>query len=306
LEHPITVEGKTNNCTAIAFDLRKTATTYYFDNISLVKVEVGGGPGGKWEEVVTITPKTPEQKTEIVVSELERWIGGMMDAAGNSVKDWVVVNEPMDDDNPTQVRKAPASPGANDFYWQDYLRGKDYGRTVVGFTRMYGGSGLKLFVNETGLINKDKCEGLINMIEYWEQDGTTKIDGIGAQLSLTCSLDPPTQTQNRANVEEILTLLAETGKLIRISAIDMRIASASGALIPAAEITTEHQKAMSKYYNFVVTKYLEIIPAAQRYGITIQPFESSSNAGLWDGNNSRKFTYSGFADGLAGDNVKHD
>ena len=305
LEKTFTVEARSNNCTAIAFDLGFTATAYYFDNVSLVRIQVGG-PEGKWEEVVTITPKTPEQKTGIVVGELERWLEGMMDAAGEYVKDWTVINEPMDDNQPSQVRTSPESPGANDFYWQDYLRGKDYARTVVGFTRLYGGQGLRLFVNETGLINKAKCEGLIQMIQYWEQDGTTRIDGIGAQMNLTCSSDPATQAQNKANVEEMFTLLAATGKLIRISALDMRIATAGGALIPAAEVTREHQMEMSKYYNFIIRRYFEIIPAEQRYGITVHPKESATNAGLWDGSNSRKFTFSGFADGLAGQDVKHD
>ena len=306
LRHKIVYNKEKPGITAIAFDLGSTATNFYFDNVSLTRATIGGGPGGKWEEVVTITPKSPEKKTEIVVGELERWLGGMMNAAGENIKDWVVINEPMDNNNPTQVRTAPASPGANDFYWQDYLRGKDYARTAVGFTRLYGGNGLRLFVNETGLNNKAKCEGLINMIKYWEQDGTTKIDGIAAQLNLTCSLDATTQKSNEDQVVEMFNLLKETGKLIRISAIDMRVAPSGGSPLPAAEITPEHQKAMSKYYNFVIRKYFEIIPAAQRYGITIQPFESSSNAGLWDGNNSRKFTYSGFADGLSGQNVKHD
>ena len=101
-------------------------------------------------------------------------------------------------------------------------------------------------------------------------------------------------------------LLAASGKLIRISGLEMRLAAASGALIATNTATREQQIAMSRYYNFIVRKYFEHIPASQRYGITVSPIESASNAGLWDSSQSRKFTFSGFADGLAGREVQHE
>jgi GH35 family endo-1,4-beta-xylanase len=271
----------------------------------LIKLQIGGAPG-RWEEVITGTPKTDAERTEITTGELERWIKGIMEATGESIRDWNVVNEPIDDNNPSQLKKAPASPGANDFYWQDYL-GKDYTRTAVKFARQYGGNDLKLFVNDYGLVNNAKCQGLIDMIKYWEQDNVTKIDGIGTQMTLTCSEDEATQKSNEDQVVAMFNLLKETGKLIRISALDMRIATTTGALINTSMVTVEQQQAMSKYYNFVIRKYFEIIPVAQRYGIAIgNPIESATNAGLWDNNFSRKFTFSGVADGLAGQGVKHE
>ena len=68
---------------------------------------------------------------------------------------------------------------------------------------------------------------------------------------------------------------------------------------------------MAAYYKFIVSKYLEIIPAAQQYGITQWCTTDASGAlgtgwrggepvGLWDVNNNRKHTYAGFAQGLNG------
>ena len=298
LETEFTVKKESENCKAIAFDLGLTATTYYFDNISLIKVQIGG-PQDRYEEIVTVIPKTEEQKVEIITGELERWIAGIMDVAGGNIKDWTVVNQPMDDNNPSQLRPSPDAPAADEFYWQKYL-GKDYARLAVEFARKYGGANLKLFVNETGLLNSAKCKGLTDMIAYWEQDGTTKIDGIDAQISLTCSLDATTQKSNEDELTDMLNSLKETGKLIRISGLDMQLVNANGSLIGTTNVTREQQLAMSKFYNFVIRKYFEIIPAAQRYGITMDPIESASNAGLWDRGYSRKFTFSGVADGLAG------
>ena len=305
----ITVPANGTGCTAIAFDLGLTATNYYFDNFSLVRV--GEGSGGSNVPDTTRIPKTPEEKTRIISGELGNWIKQIMVITGdsingtNSIKDWTVVNQPMDDNNPTQLKTAPASPGTTDFYWQDYL-GKDYARMAVQLARQNGGNDLKLFVNDNNLVNAAKCQGLIDMIKYWENDKVTKIDGIGTQLSLTYSLDATTQKSNEDAVVAMFNMLKGTGKLIKISALDMNLQNATGSVINTANVKRDEQLAMAKYYNFVVRKYFEIIPAAQRYGIDVNPVESTTNAGLWDSDYSRKFTYSGVADGLAGSELNHE
>ena len=299
----ITVDSKTNNCAAIAFDLGLTATNYYFDNFSLVKVTEGSS--GSFKPDTTFVPKTPNEKAQIVTGELGNWIGKMMEATGGAIKDWTVVDQPMDDSNPTQLKTAPANAGTTDFYWQDYL-GKDYVRTAIQLARQSGGNDLKLFVNDNNLINNAKCQGLIDMIKYWEEDNVTKIDGIGAQLSLAYSLDATIQKSNEDAVVEMFNMLKGTGKLIKISGLDMNLQTASGSAINTANVTRDQQLAMAKYYNFVIREYFEIIPAAQRYGVDLNPIESTTNAGLWDSDYSRKFTFSGVADGLAGQEVNHE
>ena len=230
-----------------------------------------------------------------------------MEVSGGAIKDWDVVNEPLDNAKPTEVRTGVGRTLAdNEFYWQDNLGtelgGKNYVRTAVQLARQYGGNDLKLFVNETGLNdNLLKCNGLKDMVKYWESDGKTKIDGIGAQLNLSCSLDPQTQILNETNIVNMFTSLKETGKLIRISALDMVLNDKSGKTIKTDSVTRDQELLMSKYYNFVISKYIEIIPAAQRYGVTLSNIiESTNNVGLWDAVYERKFTFSGFANGLAG------
>jgi hypothetical protein len=71
----------------------------------------------------------------------------------------------------------------------------------------------------------------------------------------------------------------------------------------------EQIKTLSDYYKYIVETYMELIPAAQQYGITLWcPIDSPTSSswrggeavGLWDGNYNRRHTYAGFADGLAG------
>ena len=109
----------------------------------------------------------------------------------------------------------------------------------------------------------------------------------------------------------MLTNLAATGKLIKISELDMGIKPAgSSTALKTANVTNDQLKAMADFYNQIVRAYLELIPAAQRYGIThwsVSDSPSSSTwrpdepIGLWSlGNYNRKHAYAGFASGLMG------
>lgn len=290
---------------AIAFNLGKNAGTVYFDNVSFKK------------ETTSSAEKSDEQKKEIITTEMERWIKGMMEVTKDYVKAWDVVNEPMDDGNPSQLKTGvgKTNMSSDEFYWQDYM-GKDYARKAIEFARKYGGDGLKLFVNDYNLeYSLDKCNGLINMVKYWEADGVTKVDGIGTQMHVSVSLDPAEQARRESRVDQMFQALAATGKLIKISELDMGIDDETGKTISTKNATFEQLKKQSDYYSYIIKAYFKYIPAAQRYGITQwattdSPDDSSWRAGmpigLWNSDYYRKPTYGGFANGLAGHDIVTD
>lgn len=309
---PITTEWKEisvqtqitgENAKRFLFNVGKYVGTIWVDDISI--------HGAKAE---TTTPIPPGEKAEILSGAMENWVKGMMDACDGYVKAWDLVNEPMSDGNPFELKSAKTESNAEQhFYWQDYL-GKDYVRIVAKFARQYGQEDIKLFVNDYNLEasynNNQKCEGLIKMIEYWESDGVTRIDGIGTQMHVTCSMDPETQRKSEQAIVRMFEMLRVTGKLIKISELDMGLKlSNNSENVLTVNMTEEQHKAMAKFYNFIVRKYLEIIPANQQYGITQWcSTDSPENSywrkgqpvGLWDLGYNRKHTYAGFADGLAG------
>ena len=266
-------------------------------------------------------PLTPEEKAEALTNELERWIKGMMEACGGYVKAWDVVNEAVSGGpwgQRYELQSANNTDGADKkFFWRDYL-GDDFVRIPVKFARQYfeefGGNpaDLKLFVNDYNLESdwddNQKLKSLIEWIARWESDGETVIDGIGTQMHVTYYMNPETQKSKEDHVVKMLELLASTGKLIKISELDMGIADAEGNSIKTADVTFEQQKAMAEYYKFIVTKYFEIIPAAQQYGITQWCITDSPDGsgwragepvGLWDINYARKPAYVGFCDALS-------
>lgn len=301
-------------CTTIAFNLSKqsTACTYWFDDISWCIEESGN----------TI-PLTDEEKKEVLSEELQRWIYGMMEACDSQVKAWDVVNEAIagtgNDEGFYTLQSASLSDDpTNNFYWQDYLGNVDYVRLAVKYAREayeeYGGNAddLKLFINDYNLESDwDDCKkvkSLIHWVEKWEADGVTKIDGLATQMHVSYYENPTTQASKEAHVEQMLKLMAATGKLVKISELDMGYVDANGVELKTGELTLEQEKNMADYYQFIIEKYFEIVPASQQYAIcqwcmTDSPEGSSWRAGcpvgLWDSSWSRKPAYAGWAEGLA-------
>lgn len=272
-------------------------------------------------------PLTPEEKKEALTPVLQDWIYGMMEATEGKVKAWDVVNEAIsgiDKDGDGFYDLQSATRGTvtpddakNNFYWQDYLGDLDYVRTAVAAARKgFADAGgkpeeLKLFINdynlETAYDQNKKLKSLIHWIEEWEKDDVTKIDGIGSQMHITYSMDPDKQKKNEEAYENMLRLMVDSHKLVRISELDMGLEDKNGNLVNTTDMTEEQHKAMRAYYEFIVKKYLEIVPENQQWGIcqwcaTDSPANSGWRAGLpvglWDLDYYRKHTYGGFAAGL--------
>ena len=272
-------------------------------------------------------PLTDEEKKSLLTDAMGKWIDGMMEATNGYVTSWDVVNEALsgedkDGDGKFDLQSAKrgnvsAADAQNNFYWQDYLGDIDYVRTAVAAARKsfaaHNGDPekLKLFINDYNLESdwddNGKLKSLIQWIHDWEADGVTKIDGIASQMHISCYADPNTQKSKKDHIVKMLELMAKSGKLCKISELDMGYVDAAGKEVTYDQMTEEQHKEMRDLYTFVLQKYFEIIPAAQQYGITQwcatdSPKDSGWRkgvpTGLWDLNYLRKHTYAGFAVGL--------
>ena len=272
-------------------------------------------------------PLTDEEKKDVLTTAMGTWIDGMMEATDGYVTSWDVVNETLsgadkDGDGKYDLQSAKrgnvsADDAKNNFYWQDYLGDLDYVRIAVADARKsfadHNGDPekLKLFINDYNLESdwddNGKLKSLIQWIKDWEADGVTKIDGIASQMHISCYADPKTQESKKNHIVKMLELMAGSGKLCKISELDMGYVDAAGNSVTYDQMTEEQHKEMRDLYTFVLKKYFEIIPAAQQYGITQwcatdSPKDSGwrkgEPTGLWDLNYLRKHTYAGFAAGL--------
>ena len=276
------------------------------------------------QKPANMEPLTPEEKKDTLTWAMDQWITGIMNATGGYVTTWEAVNEAIfgedsDGDGWYDLQSAVTSDDpANNFYWQDYLTPEDYVPIVTKLaTQRFQEAGgdpsqLKLFINDYNLEstwdNNKKLESLNHWISVWEAKGA-KIDGIGTQMHVTYKLDQAAQQDQEEHIERMFQLLANTGKLIKISELDMGITDENGNTITTDQLTYEEQLKMADFYRFIIEKYFEIIPQAQQYGITQwcathspagSGWRPGEPVGLWDANYSRTPTYGGFANGLAG------
>ena len=273
-------------------------------------------------------PLTDEEKKDTLTWAMGTWIDGMMGACDGYVTTWDLANETLsgqdkdgdgwyDLQSVTRGTVSAADAAAN-FYWQDYLGDIDYVRIAAADARKsfaeHNGDPekLKLFINDYNLEadwdNNQKLKSLIHWIGEWEKDGVTKIDGIGSQMHISCYADEATNESKKNAIVNMLKLMAESGKLCKISELDMAYVDASDNTVPTNQMTEEQHKQMRDLYEFVVSKYFEIIPLDQQYGITqwcatdspdtTGAWRKGCPTGLWDSNYLRKHTYAGFAAGL--------
>ena len=298
--------------TRLVFSLGTFAGDIYIDDFKFTTI-------GKQYEVIEMTPE--EQKAALT-AEMERWIKGMMEVTATRVSTWDVVNEAIagqdyDRDGFYDLQKGQAGDMTN-FFWQDYMGSIDYVRVAVASARKYyaefgGTKPLLLFINDYNLESdwddNKKLRSLIHWIEKWEADGVTKIDGIGTQMHISYYENPTTQANKEKHIVQMLQLMAATGKLVKISELDMGYVNNQGQTLKTSELTERQHRNMAEFYRFIVSKYLEIVPPAQQYGITQWcPTDSQANSGwrageptgLWDLNYNRKPAYVGYVLGLTG------
>ena len=313
-EVDVTATCNGDNALRLLLNIGKYAGTLYIDDFEVY-----------YTKSSNTIPLTDEEKKKALTPVLQNWIYGMMEATEGKVKAWDVVNEAISGKDGSEFYPlqsatrgtVSADDAKNNFYWQDYLGDIDYVRIAVAAARKgfadAGGNPeeLKLFINdynlETAYDQNKKLKSLIHWIEEWEKDGVTKIDGIGSQMHVTCSMDPVEQKKNEDAYVNMLNLMVASGKLVRISELDMGLEVKKDVQVNTTDMTEEQHKAMRAYYEFIVKKYLEIVPKEQQWGIcqwcaTDSPANSGWRAGLpvglWDLDYYRKHTYGGFAAGL--------
>ena len=280
-------------------------------------------------------PLTPQEKSDTLTWAMNKWVSGMMQATEGKVKAWDLINEAISGGGNVNGFYALQTANENnpdDFFWQDYFTPEMYGPIVEKAARdAYAAvegtnpADLKLFVNDYNLEsdgdNNQKVKSLVYWIGVWEKKGqelgyNTKIDGIGSQMHISYYENPQTLESKKKGIQNMLKIMAETGKLVRISELDMGYVDAEGNDVTTAQLEklpieerVAKEKAMAEYYKWIIEQYFAIVPASQQYGIcqwclTDAPADSGwrkgQPVGLWNLNYQRKPAYGGFADGLAG------
>lgn len=272
-------------------------------------------------------PQTAEERHDTLVYAMDKWIKGMMEACDGRVKAWDLVNEAIAGDgndgegnyelqHSEGYKSGTWDVGGSAFYWQDYMGDLEYVRQACRLARKYGPEDIKLFINDYNLEsdwdNNKKLKSLINWIKKWEADGVTKIDGIGTQMHISCFENATNQNKIKKHITQMFQLMAQSGKLVRVSEMDMGYVRGSnrwGSSVKTSDMTEAEHKKMADMYEWIVQEYFRLIPPEQQWGIcqwctTDSPSNSGwrggEPVGLWDLDYYRKHTYAGWVRGLNG------
>ena len=272
--------------------------------IYIQKVQVGYYPDNH-------RPQTAQERTDTINYALNAWCDGLMKINNGRIKSFDLIDEPID-------AKAELENGVYDLkhsdekiFWQDILGSENYAPVVskvasAAFEKHNGNpADLRFFISETGLEDAKKLESLNYWIKIWDGKGA-KIDGINAKLNLTYSEDAAKQEANKATLDNLLTNLASTGKLIRLSNFDIKYQNADGVNVAAKEITAEQRQKLADYYGYVIKSYMSKISNDKQAGICKGNLaDTSEPVGLWSVDSKSKdwvrtATYKAFCDALSG------
>ena len=318
-EHEYTCSKEGINRILINFG--KNAATFYLDNIKF-GVKKATARALTRGTSITYVPKSAEEKKAALLSAMEAWIKGMAQHPGmERVTEWDVINEPIGDNSkwrgfdntfmdgdsaPVENEESGLTlnwgneAGNGHFYWCYYI-GKEYATKAFEYARKYCSTGTKLYVNDYNLESSpNKLAALIDFVQYIEDNGQ-EVDGIGTQMHVSSSI-------TKDQVDAMFKTMAATGKLIRVTELDVQV----GTTTPSAEqLATQ-----AEVYQMIFDSYRINVPQAQQSGITIWTLTDSKKEheywlpndapNLFDANYERKHAYKGVCDGIAGKDISED
>ena len=318
-EHEYTCSKEGINRILINFG--KYAATFYLDNIKF-GVKKATARALTRGTSITYVPKSAEEKKAALLSAMEAWIKGMAQHPGmERVTEWDVINEPIGDNSkwrgfdntfmdgdsaPVENEESGLTlnwgneAGNGHFYWGYYI-GKEYATKAFEYARKYCSTGTKLYVNDYNLESSpNKLAALIDFVQYIEDNGQ-EVDGIGTQMHVSSSI-------TKDQVDAMFKTMAATGKLIRVTELDVQV----GTTTPSAEqLATQ-----AEVYQMIFDSYRINVPQAQQSGITIWTLTDSKKEheywlpndapNLFDANYERKHAYKGVCDGIAGKDISED
>lgn len=267
------------------------------------KVEVGYYPDNH-------RPQTAQEKTDTINYALSAWCDGLMKINAGRITTFDLIDEAIGTQE-LENGMLDLKHSTDKFFWQDVIGSEQYAPVVSRVAseayQKYEGDPalLRFFISESGLDDQKKFESLKYWMNIWDANGA-KIDGITAKLNLIYSEDAEKQESNKASVDQLLTNLATTGKLIRLSNFDIKYQNAEGGNVTAKDITEAQRQNLADYYAYVIRSYMTKIPNDKQAGICKGNLADTTDpVGLWAiDNNSKDWvrtaTYKAFCDALSG------
>ena len=253
---------------SIAFYGGVEAVAYYLDDIQVAPVSGAKAPTRADGRSFTVSSSLRGELVNDAIGFVYRdWVYTMV--THFDVYGWDVVNETFYD-WPVDFRNAGNTTGDNVFVWGQYFKStKDWVDKAFAYATdalARNGKTAVLYLNDYNLETIDaKRKAYCDYVK-----GNPQVTGVGTQMHL----DMATQDL-RNKIVASLTDLVATGRMVRISELDIKCTD---------------QTAQADLYKFIFQKYLEVVPPAQRGGITVWGINDKDS---WVGESNAPLLYRG-------------
>ena len=233
----------------------------------------------------TVIVKTPEEKAEIIGGELYKWVDGIVDICGESVKDYVIFDQPLESVNAK-------------FFWSDYL-GEKYLADVQKSVVAKAGSDANFYVSQNLTIGDEMASNVAALkaeVQKLEGNGV-KVDGINVVLNATCSLDAAQSTIDASTVAGIKSL-SSLGKPVRI-VLNVSVLNENGDQANPINLSVAQRKTVGEYYDLIIRTFISELGSNANCISFSSVFDTASVAAPWQQNGNRSFVYEGIVKGFS-------
>lgn len=243
-------------------------------------------------------PRPAEEKAADVKKAMFAYVDSVMQNYGDKVKTWNVASN-LIEDLFYSLKSSENMVADGEFYPNDYMD-ENWVADVCKEIHSKKADAKLFYSEENMLMDADKTDAAINYINQWNVAGA-KIEGIDAKLDVPYNSSSVAET--KANIDDFLAKLKDSGLQVRLSDMNVYLADASGTVADQSKATFEDYKGMAELYAYILNKAQDVL-GDKLYDVSFSTInQGTTGVGLWKSFN-RLPTYVGVVNGLQKTEIK--
>ena len=243
-------------------------------------------------------PRPVEEKAADVKKAMFAYVDSVMQNYGDKVQAWNVASNLIEDLFYT-LKSSENMVADDEFYPNDYLD-ENWVADVCKEIHSKKADAKLFYSDENLLADAQKTEAAINYIKQWNEAGA-KIEGIDAKLDVPYNSSSVAET--KANIDDFLAKLKDSGLQVRLSDMNVYLADASGTVADQSKATFGDYKGMAELYAYILNKAQDVL-GDKLYDVSFSTInQGATGVGLWS-NFNRLPTYVGVVNGLQKTEIK--
>ena len=237
-------------------------------------------------------PRPADEKAADVKKAMFAYVDNIMENYGDKVQAWNVASN-LIEDLFYSLKSSENMVATDEFYPNDYLD-ENWVADVCKEIHSKKADAKLFYSEENLLMDAQKTEAAIDYINKWNVAGA-KIEGIDAKLDVPYNSSSLAET--KANIDNLLATLKDSGLDVRLSDMNVYLADASGTIADQSKATFEDYKGMAELYAYILNKAQDVL-GDKLYGVSFSTInQGTTGVGLWNKFN-RLPTYVGVVNGL--------